>query len=41
MSSNTSFDTDTQLHCAAQRAGELTLRGAVPLRAGQHQRSTS
>jgi len=32
---NRSFDTDTQRHCAASRAGERTPRGAMPLRAGQ------
>jgi uncharacterized membrane protein YhaH (DUF805 family) len=32
--SNRSFDTDTQRHCAARRAGEHTSRGAMPLRAG-------
>jgi hypothetical protein len=38
MSSNKSFDTDTQRHYAAKRAGERTHRGAMPLRAGQLQR---
>jgi len=37
-SSNKSFDADTQRHCAAQRVGERTPRGAMPLRAGQLQR---
>lgn len=32
------FDTDTQRHCAARRAGEHTPRGAMPLRAGQLRR---
>jgi hypothetical protein len=36
--SNRSFDTDTQRHCAAKRAGERTPRGAMPLRAGQLRR---
>jgi hypothetical protein len=36
--SNTSFDADTQRHCAAKRAGERMPRGAMPLRAGQLQR---
>jgi hypothetical protein len=35
---NRLFDSDTQRHCAAKRAGELTPRGAMPLRAGQLQR---
>jgi hypothetical protein len=35
---NRSFDTDTQRHCAAKRAGERTPRGAMPLRAGQLRR---
>jgi hypothetical protein len=35
---NKSFDADTQRHCAAKRAGELTPRSAMPLRAGQLQR---
>ncbi len=35
---NKSFDADTQLHCAAKRAGEHTPRGAMQLRAGQLQR---
>lgn len=38
---NRSFDTDTQRHCAARRAGEPTPRGAIPLRAGQLQRWTA
>jgi hypothetical protein len=38
---NRSFDTDTQRHCAARRAGEHTPRGAIPLRAGQLQRYTA
>jgi hypothetical protein len=36
--SNRSFDSDTQRHCAAKRAGERTPRGAMPLRAGQLRR---
>jgi hypothetical protein len=32
--SNRSFDTDTQRHCAARRAGQHTLGSAMPLRAG-------
>lgn len=36
---NRSFDSDTQWHCAAKRAGERMPRGAMPLRAGQLQRS--
>jgi len=35
---NRSFDTDTQRHCAAKRAGTRTPRGAMPLRAGQFRR---
>jgi len=38
MTYNRSFDTDTQWHCAARRAGERTPRGAMPLRAGQLRR---
>ncbi len=38
MRDNRSFDTDTQRHCAAKRAGDSTLRGAMPLRAGQLRR---
>jgi hypothetical protein len=38
LTANWSFDTDTQRHCAAKRAGERTPRGAMPLRAGQLQR---
>jgi hypothetical protein len=38
MRSNRSFDTDTQRHCAAERGGEGSPRGAKPLRAGQLQR---
>lgn len=38
---NRSFDTDTQRHCAASRAREHTSRGAMPLRAGQLQRSAA
>jgi len=36
--SNRLFDTDTHWHCAAQRVGEPTPCGAVPVRAGQRQR---
>jgi hypothetical protein len=35
---NKSFDTDAQRHCAASRARKHTLRGAMPLRAGQLRR---
>jgi hypothetical protein len=38
MPPNRSFDTDTQRHCAARRAGEHTPRGPMPLRAGQLRR---
>ena len=38
--SNRSFDSDTQRHCAARRAGKRTPRGAMPLRAGQLRRYT-
>jgi hypothetical protein len=38
MGSNRSFDADMQRHCAAERAGEHTQRGAMPLRAGQLRR---
>jgi hypothetical protein len=38
MSSNRSFDTDTQQHCAARRPGDRAPRGAMPLRAGQLRR---
>jgi hypothetical protein len=36
--SNRSFDTDTHRQAAAKRAGELTPRGGLPLRAGQLRR---
>ena len=35
---NRSFDADTHRQGAARRAGELTLRGALPVRAGQLRR---
>ena len=35
---NRSFDADTQRHCAARRRLTSTLRGAMPLRAGQLRR---
>jgi hypothetical protein len=35
---NRSFDADTQRHCAVVRSGELTPRGAMPLRSGQRRR---
>jgi hypothetical protein len=35
LSSNGSFDTDTQRHCATAHSGELTRRAAMPLGAGQ------
>jgi hypothetical protein len=35
MMANTSFDADTQRHCAAKRARESTPRGAMPRYAGQ------
>jgi hypothetical protein len=35
---NRSFDSDTQRHCTAKRAGERRPRGAMPLRAGQLRR---
>src|SRR4051812_11268602 len=38
MRSNKSFDTDTQRHCAARRAGERTTCGALPLCAAHLQR---
>jgi len=38
---NRSFDTDTHRQGAPQRAGELTPRGALPVRAGQLRRSTA
>jgi hypothetical protein len=36
--SNRSFDSDTHRQGAARRAGELTPRGALPVRAGQLRR---
>ena len=36
--SNRSFDADTHRHCAARRTGELTPRGAMPVRTGQLRR---
>ena len=39
--SNRSFDADTHRQGAAKRAGELTPRGALPVRAGQLQRYVS
>ncbi len=35
---NRSFDSDTHRQGAAKRSGELTPRGALPVRAGQLQR---
>jgi hypothetical protein len=36
--SNRSFDANTLRHCAANRAGKHTRRGAMPLHAGQLRR---